>query len=56
MSLFLSSRLRGVAAKVAYENTDLKTKKEFEQDIDNATLDRIQIAGERFSRLLNHFS
>ena len=56
MSLFLSSRLRGTAAKISYENTEIKTKREFEQDIDNATLSRIQIAGERFNRLLNHFS
>jgi len=56
MSLFLSSRLRGTAAKISYENTEAKTKKEFEHDIDNATLSRIQIAGERFNRLLNHFS
>ncbi len=56
MSLFLSSRLRGIASKISYENTEVKTKKEFEHDIDSATLNRIQIAGERFSRLLNHFS
>jgi CRP-like cAMP-binding protein len=56
MSLFLSSRLRGVATKISYENTEIKTKKEFAQDIDNATLNRIQIAGERFNRLLSHFS
>ena len=55
MSLFLSSRLRSVAAKVSYDNSLTKGSKEFEQDIDNATLNRIQIAGERFSRLLSHF-
>jgi len=55
MSLCLSSRLRGVAARISYENSEDKTAKEFEQDIDTATLNRIQIAGERFNRLLNHF-
>jgi len=54
MSLFLSSRLRRVASQPSHESGE-KTPQEFEQDIDNATLNRIQIAGERFTRLLNHF-
>jgi CRP/FNR family cyclic AMP-dependent transcriptional regulator len=51
MSLFLSSRLR----QLSHETVENQMTKEFGQDIDNATLDRIQIAGERFTRLLNHF-
>ena len=54
MSLFLSSRLRRVASQHSHESGE-KTPQKFEQDIDNATLNRIQIAGERFTRLLNHF-
>jgi|TARA_Y200000002_G_scaffold365245_1_gene354967 CRP/FNR family cyclic AMP-dependent transcriptional regulator len=55
MSLYLSSRLRNVAAKISYKNSLTSFGKEFEQDMNNATLDRIQIAGERFNRLLHHF-
>ena len=55
MSLFLSSRLRKVASQLSHETVENQMTKEFEQDIDNATLNRIQIAGERFTRLLNHF-
>jgi len=59
ISLFLSSRLRGVAGKLSYgksEERNLKELKMIESSLDNATLQRIQIAGERFNRLLNHFS
>ena len=59
ISLFLSSRLRGVAGKLSYgkvEEKDAKEMKMLESNIDNATLQRIQIAGERFNRLLSHFS
>jgi len=59
ISLFLSSRLRGVAGKLSYgkaEQKDAKEMKMLESNIDNATLQRIQIAGERFNRLLSHFS
>ena len=55
MSLYLSSRLRSVASKTSYKNAVTKFGKEFEQDMNNATLERIQIAGERFNRLLHHF-
>ena len=59
ISLFLSSRLRGVAGKLSYGKAEMKESKELkmlESSIDNATLQRIQIAGERFNRLLSHFS
>lgn len=59
ISLFLSSRLRGVAGKLSYgkaEEKDSMEMKMLESNIDNATLQRIQIAGERFNRLLSHFS
>lgn len=59
ISLFLSSRLRGVAGKLSYGKAEMKESKEMkmlESNIDNATLQRIQIAGERFNRLLSHFS
>jgi CRP-like cAMP-binding protein len=55
MSLYLSSRLRNVAAKISHKNSLTNFGREFEQDMNNATLDRIQIAGERFNRLLQHF-
>jgi CRP/FNR family cyclic AMP-dependent transcriptional regulator len=58
ISLFLSSRLRGVSGKLSYGNAEQKNPKEMkmmENNIDNATLQRIQIAGERFNRLLSHF-
>jgi hypothetical protein len=44
-----------VASKTSYKNSVTKFGKEFEQDMNNATLERIQIAGERFNRLLHHF-
>ena len=59
ISLFLSSRLRGVAGKLSYGKAEMKESKELkmlESSVDNATLQRIQIAGERFNRLLSHFS
>ena len=56
MSLFLSTRLRRVASQVSEKSMKKPMPNEIEQDIDNATLARIQIAGERFNRLLNHFS
>lgn len=59
ISLFLSSRLRGVAGKLSYGKAEMKESREMkmlESNIDNATLQRIQIAGERFNRLLSHFS
>ena len=56
MSLFLSTRLRRVASQLSEESTEKQMTNEIDQDIDNATLARIQIAGERFNRLLNHFS
>ena len=59
ISLFLSSRLRGVAGKLSYgkaEQKDAREMKMLESNLDSATLQRIQIAGERFNRLLSHFS
>ena len=56
ISLFLSSRLRSTSGKLANENTDGKEFKSLQQDIDNSTLNHIQVAGERFNRLVEYFS
>ena len=52
ISLFLSSRLRSTSGKLANENSDGKEFKSMQQDIDNSTLNHIQVAGERFNRLV----
>ena len=56
ISLFLSSRLRSTSGKLANENSDGKEFKSMQQDIDNSTLNHIQVAGERFNRLVDYFS
>jgi CRP/FNR family cyclic AMP-dependent transcriptional regulator len=59
MCLCLSSRLRAVTRQLSnkqeedLESNDLNV---LDSNIDNATLRRVQIAGERFNRLLSHFS
>jgi CRP-like cAMP-binding protein len=56
ISLFLSSRLRSTSGRLANENSEGKEFKSMQQDIDNSTLNHIQVAGERFNRLVEYFS
>ena len=55
ISHFLSARLRFLTAKpTSLENGKLVLD-QLDANIDKATLERLNIAGERFNRLLNHF-
>jgi CRP-like cAMP-binding protein len=56
ISLFLSSRLRSTSGRLANEKVSGKQLKPIEQDIDSSTLNHIQVAGERFNRLVEYFS
>ena len=56
ISHFLSSRLRGLTSKSVDKERGSIDLKELDANIDKATLERINIAGERFNRLVSHFS
>ncbi|GAB5558892.1 MAG: hypothetical protein SynsKO_05390 [Synoicihabitans sp.] len=51
LALFLSHRLRGTTSKLGYGKAE-KADEIDETEIDTATLQRIQLAGDRFNRLL----
>ena len=55
ISHFLSQDYASTAKPTSLENGKLVLD-QLDANIDKATLERLNIAGERFNRLLNHFS
>lgn len=55
ISHFLSSRLRGLTSKPVDKEKGALDLNQLDANIDKATLERVNIAGERFNRLLSHF-
>jgi CRP-like cAMP-binding protein len=56
ISHFLSARLRFLTVKPASLENGKLVLDQLDANIDKATLDRLNIAGERFNRLLKHFA